>query len=356
MPYTVLGEMTEHNPVMTTEPCTTAWCVEVADSERPQLEAAFAAHPELDGRLLPGTLEGHLDDLATAAVVSVFIESRVGAVELDRLPKLELLVTRSTGFDHIDLAACAARGITVANVPSYGENTVAEHTFALLLALSRRLLFAIEHGRRGRLDRTGLQGTDLKGKTVGVIATGRIGLHFIRMARAFGMEVLAFDPRPNELLADVMQFTYVPLEELLRRSDVISLHAPSTPATRHLINADTLALVKPGAILLNTARGDLIDTEALVDALNAGRLAGAGLDVLEGEQDVDEDHHLLADGGVDDLKLALTRRLLAERDDVIVTPHNAFNSHEAVQRIADTTVAAIAAHHAGAEIETVVGV
>lgn len=324
----------------------TAYCVEVAESERKQLETAFARHPELEPRLLPGKLDDHLNELGDAEMLAVFIESRVTEPVLDRLPDLRLLVTRSTGVDHIDLAACEARGIAVANVPAYGENTVAEHTFALLLALSRRLLVAEQHGRRGRLDRAGLQGTDLKGKTVGVIGAGRIGLHFIRMARAFGMAVVAYDPQPNELLAEVMHFTYVPLEELLACSDVVSLHAPSNPATRHLIDADALARMKPGALLLNTSRGDLIDTQALIDALKAGRLGGVGLDVIEGERDVTEDHMLLAHGDVDELRDALTRRLLADFDDVIITPHNAFNSYEAVQRIADTTVAAFAAHAA----------
>lgn len=330
------------------------FCVEVADSERTQLETAFAARPELAPRLLPGRLDQNAGDVAGAEALTVFIESRVSAEALERLPALRLLVTRSTGFDHIDLDACAARGIAVANVPTYGENTVAEHTFALLLALSRRLLVAEQQGRRGRQDRAGLQGIDLKGRTVGIVGAGRIGLHFIRMARAFGMTVVAFDPQPDDLLADVMHFTYVPLDELLAISDVVSLHAPSTPATRHLIRAETLALMKPGAILLNTSRGDLVDTRALIDALNAGRLRGAGLDVIEGEHDVDEDHVLLDRGGVDDLREALTRRLLADRDDVILTPHNAFNSYEAVQRIADTTAAAVAAYAAGEPIGTLV--
>ena len=175
----------------------TAWCVEVADSERAQLLAAFDRRPDLAPRLLTGKLDEHLAELGDGEVLSVFIESRVDEPTLAALPKLKLLVTRSTGFDHIDLEACAERGIAVANVPTYGENTVAEHTFALLLALSRRLIFAEQHGRYGRLDRTGLQGTDLKGKTVDVIGAGRIGLHFIRMARAFGMNVLAFNPQPN---------------------------------------------------------------------------------------------------------------------------------------------------------------
>lgn len=330
------------------------WCVEVAESEREPLLAAFAGHPELEPRLLPGTLGEHLEEVSTAEVLAVFIESPVTAEVLGRMAKLKLLVSRSTGFDHIDLEECARRGIAVANVPAYGENTVAEHTFALLLALSRRILSAEQYGRAGRWDRHGLQGFDLKGKTVGVVGAGRIGLHFIRMARAFQMEVIVFDPKRDDLLADVLGFAYATLDELLERSDVVSLHAPSNPHTRHLINARTLAKMKRGAILLNTARGDLIDTTDLVDALNSGQLGGAGLDVVEGEADLSQDHHLLSTGGEEELRAAFSRRLLADRPDVIITPHNAFNSVEAVQRIADTSVAAMAAYAAGAPISTLV--
>ena len=174
------------------------------------------------------------------------------------------------------------------------------------------------------------------------------------MARAFQMKVIVSDPRRDSLLADVLGFEYVTLDELLQQSDVVSLHAPANEHTYHLINARSLATMKRGAILLNTARGDLIDSTALVDALNSGQLGGAGLDVVEGEQDVSEDHHLLAAGGEEALRAAFSGRLLADRDDVIITPHNAFNSIEAVQRIAGTSVAAMAAYAAGHPIETIV--
>jgi len=332
----------------------TCWCVEVADSERDQLVAAFAQHPELEPRLLLGPLAAHQHNLSTAEILSVFIESHVTSGVLEDLPNLKLLVTRSTGFDHIDLGACAERGVTVAHVPAYGENTVAEHTFALLLALARKLLAAERHGRVGRWDRQGLQGFDLKGKTVGVIGGGRIGLHFIRMARAFQMTVIVFDPRRDSLLADVLGFEYATLDDLFARSDVVSLHAPSNKNTYHLINAESLAKMKRGAILLNTARGDLINTRDLVSALNSGQLGGAGLDVVEGEQDVSEDLLLLGNGSEEELRAAFSRRLLSDREDVIITPHNAFNSYEAVQRIAEVSVEAMAAYVAGEPIETVV--
>jgi D-lactate dehydrogenase len=317
----------------------TVACVEAAPWEVAQLRAAFAGAPDVEPVLLPGRLQDHLGDVTGARTLSTFIHSRIGPAELDRMPALRLVATRSTGFDHIDVGACAARDVAVVNVPTYGENTVAEHTFALILALSRRLIVAEQKGRRADFDLSDLQGFDLKGRTLGVVGAGRIGLHVVRIARAFGMDVLAYDPQPAELLAEVLGFGYVELDELLERSHVVSLHAPAVPATRHMIGAAALARMRPGAVLVNTARGSLVDTEALVAALDSGRLAGAGLDVFEGEENVGEDYVLLARGGGEEaVRLALGRRLLADRDDVILTPHNGFNSQEAVQRIAETTV------------------
>jgi D-lactate dehydrogenase len=327
--------------------------VEVAPWEVAQIEAVVPEIPGVAATLRPGRLDQHLDEVAATEVLSPFIHSRVDAGALERLPRLRLVATRSTGVDHIDLEACAARGIAVANVPTYGENTVAEHTFALILGLSRRLIGAERKGRRADFDLSGLQGFDLKGRTLGVVGAGRIGLHVIRIARAFGMAVVVSDPNREELLAEVLGFDYVELDELLERSDVVSLHAPAVPATHHMIDAAALARMRPGALLINTARGALVDTEALVAALDSGRLGGAGLDVFEGEEHVGEDYELLAQGGEDRVRLALGRRLLADRDDVILTPHNAFNSREAVERIAATTAQNIAAFLAGESLNRV---
>ena len=321
-------------------------CLETAEWETEQLRGAFAQHPELEPRFLPGRLAEHLDEVADAPVLSTFIYSRVDAAALERLPAARLVATRSTGFDHIDLEAAAARGVSVCNVPTYGENTVAEHTFALILALSRRLLRAERRGRHGETDLAGLQGFDLKDKVLGVVGAGRIGLHVIRIGRAFGMRVLAADPHREDLLAEVLGFEYADLGDLLERSDVVTLHAPGAGGTRHLIGAEELERMKPGAVLVNTARGGLVDTEALIAALDRGHLGGAGLDVFEGEHTVTEDYGLLS-RPAEDLRVAFGRRLLADRDDVILTPHNAFNSYEAVERIAETTVENIACFLAG---------
>ena len=272
-------------------------------------------------------------------VLSPFIHTQVNQDLLDKLPLLELVATRSTGVDHIDLDACTRRGVLVSNVPYYGENTVAEHTFGLILSLSRNIHRAYLRTTRGDFSLEGLRGFDLKGKTIGVAGAGAIGLHVIRIAKGFGMSVLAYDPQPNRLIAEVLGFDYVPLEELLRRSDIVSLHAPAIPQTHHMLNRKTFALMKRGALLINTARGALVDTDALIWALDEGILSGAGLDVLEGEELVKEETQLLAETAAEDkLRMLLRQHVLLRRENVVITPHIAFNSREALQRILDTTV------------------
>src|SRR6266540_3696156 len=225
------------------------------------------------------------------AVLSVFVGSRVDQPLLDACPDLRLVATRSTGYDHVDLAACAARGVAVANVPTYGENTVAEHTFALILALSRNVHKAWVRTQRGDFTIQGLQGFDLRGRVLGLIGVGHIGLHTAKIARGFGMRVLASDPRPQPLLAELVGFGYVELEELV---------------------------------------------------------AGAGLDVLEGEELLTEDRRRLAlERDEASLRVLVENQLLAGREDVVVTPHVGFDSVEAVQRIAEVTAANVAAFLAG---------
>jgi D-lactate dehydrogenase len=322
-------------------------CVEVADWELEQLETAFLDHPELETRLLAGTLPDAADQIDDPDVISTFTRSSVDSGVLDRFPSLGLIATRSSGTDHIDLDACAARGVAVANVPSYGEHTVAEHTFALILALSRRLLPTGWKRRGDGAESPDLQGFDLAGKTLGVIGAGRVGVRVIRIARAFGMDVLASDPREDPLLADMLGFGYANLAQLLRRSEIVSLHVPALPETRHLIDAVALAMMRPGALLVNTAQGSLVDTAALVSALDSEHLAGAALDVYEGEDEVGEAHELLGLDLGKRLRAALGHRLLADRDDVVLTPHNGFNSYEAIAGVARVTADNIAAWRRG---------
>ena len=227
---------------------------------------------------------------AQAEALCIFIDSPIGASELKRFPAVKLIVTRSTGFDHIDTAEAVRRGITVANVPFYGENTVAEFTFALILALSRRVIDADERVREtGVFSPTGLRGFDLAGKTLGVVGTGHIGAHVIRIAQGFGMKVLGFDAFPNEKLAHELHFPYVPLQELLAGSDIVTLHVPYNEHTHHLINRETINSFKNGSYLINTSRGAVVETQALVRALENGTIAGAGLDVLEEEEELSKE-------------------------------------------------------------------
>jgi len=286
--------------------------------------------------------------------LSIFIYSALNESALTRFPSVRMIATRSTGFDHVDLAECRRRGIAVSNVPSYGENTVAEHTFALILMLSRKVHQSYNQVRAGHLERAMLTGFDLQGKTLGVIGAGRIGLHAIRIGRGFGMRVLSYDVRRDPFLADLLGFSYAPLETLLAESDIVSLHCPLIPSTRHIIGRTQFARMKRGALLINTARGGLVDTGALIEALDSGKLAGVGLDVVEDEELVKEEKQLLQEPHtLEQFRAAARNRMLLSRDDVVFTPHNAFNSQEALERILDTTIANLEAFRAGAPINTV---
>ncbi len=286
---------------------------------------------------------------ADTQVLSVFVNSKVTSAVMDALPELKLIVTRSTGYDHIDMAAATARGIVVCNVPSYGERTVAEYAFALLLTLSRKMYPALKRVHdEGVFHTDGLTGFDLAEKTIGVVGTGRIGCHVIEIAKGFGMHVLAYDPFPRNGLEEQMGMQYVTLEELLKRSDVVTLHAPYLPSTHHLLNSQNMPLIKQGAVLVNTARGGLVETQALVDVLASGVLAGAALDVLEEERYVGAEQTLLKGGSpAEQMKAVLADHQLMAYSNVLISPHNAFNTIEARERILDTVLQNIEKFTAG---------
>lgn len=287
--------------------------------------------------------------------ISIFTDSQVDAALLDQLRSLKLIATRSTGFDHISLAETKKRGIVVCNVPTYGENTVAEHTFGLILNLSRKIYQSIASVREKGFIPDGLRGFDLKGKILGIVGTGHIGQHVARIANGFQMNVIAFDAFPDKKLAKSLGFTYVTLEELLKQSDIITLHVPYNPHTHHLINMQNIGMVKKGAYIINTARGGIIETSALVKALDEGIIAGAGLDVLEEECYIKEEREMLVKGFAAkcDVKTLLQNHMLMERENVIITPHNAFNSTEALERILHTTIENIKAFVKKKPINTV---
>lgn len=296
-------------------------------------------------------------DASDCECIAVFIYSKVSKEIIDKLPNLKLITTMSTGFDHIDIDACTGRGISVCNVPVYGANTVAEHTFALILALSRKLVDSVDRTKKGDFTLDGLRGFDIKGKTLGVIGCGNIGRHVIKIAKGFDMDVIVFDVHKDEQKAKEMGFRYVEFDELLSDSDIITIHAPYNEHTHHMINKDNISKIKKGAYLINTSRGGLIETEALSNALKEGILAGAGLDVLEEECTIKEEKELLSHEFMKtcDLTTVLENHMLMQMENVIITPHNAFNSKEALTRILDTTIENIKACMKGEYINKVTG-
>lgn len=271
-------------------------------------------------------------------IVSVFIYSKLDKKLIGELKKknVNFIATRSTGFNHIDLKACKKAGITVSNVPCYGAVTVAEYTFALMLSISRKIIEAQRRVKKGDFSLEGLRGFDLQGKTLGVIGTGRIGREVVRIAKGFEMNVLCFDAYINKEVEK--EAKYVKLEELLKKSDIITLHLPLFKSTYHILNKDNIPLIKKGAVLINTARGELIETEALINALDSGRISYAGLDVLEGEKALKSYEELENVKDAEQLRKSLKSLHLIKRDNVIVTGHNAFNTNEAIERIVKTTI------------------
>jgi D-lactate dehydrogenase len=309
-----------------------------------------------------------------AEILSIFIHSRIARDFLAQHPAVRLIATRSSGYDHIDLAECRNRGVTVCSVSSYGDNSVAEHTLALMLALARRTREAREACRHRTFSYAATRAFELKGATLGVIGAGRIGLHVIRLARAFEMTVVVTDVHCEAHLQEVLGFRYVSLDELLPIADIITLHVPLTPATHHLLNREAFAKCKRGVLIVNTARGAVIDTAALIEALDNGVVAGAGLDVIEEERvmrqewstlvahAIIEDLHATASSDeprvVDSQRLAELQALLHNgtliaRPNVVFTPHIAFNSVQAVERINRTTVGNIQAFLAGRPVNVI---
>jgi D-lactate dehydrogenase len=305
-------------------------------------------------------------------VLSIFINSRITSAFLAAHPHLRFIATRSTALDHIDLPACRERKIAIANVSDYGFTTVAEHTFALILALSRRLREVMIAPKGGRFSYAATRGFDLAGKTLGIIGMGRIGQHVAELAHAFQMSVLAFDIDHPDGLEKSLDFKYVPLEEVLRESHIVSLHTPLTAGTYHILNRQTLAMCRKGVMIVNTARGSLIDTHALREALDSGQVGGAGLDVLQDERVMrqpvshiiaaDIVQHLRSDALAHDARDADRVRELEElmlgdavlsKSNVVFTPHVAFNSVEAVARVQEITVESITAFAKGRPVNIV---
>lgn len=274
--------------------------------------------------------------------VCAFVNDRVNALAIERLYNngVQLIAMRCAGYSNVDVKA-AFQKLHIVRVPAYSPHAVAEHTMGLLLTLNRRLHKAYNRTREFNFSIVGLTGTDLYGKTVGVIGTGKIGRTFIDICRGFGMRVLAYDKFP----AKDSGLDYVELDTLLRESDVISLHCPLMPDTRHILNRDAFSKMKKGVFILNTSRGALIDSEALLDALNSRTVGGAGLDVYE------EEANLFYEDRSDTIIHDDTLALLVSRPNVILTAHQAFLTEEALHNIAEETIKNLDAFFSGAPLE-----
>jgi D-lactate dehydrogenase len=299
-------------------------------------------------------------------IFSCFIYSKIDSAFLAAHPALKLVATRSTAVDHIDIAACHAKRVLVCSLPFYGDATVAEHTFALILALSRRLREVMLTPKNGRFSYEATRGFELVGKTLGIIGMGRIGQRVAELAHAFQMRVLAYDLHQSAATTGNLTCEFVTLDDLLASSHVISLHAPLSAETYHILNAENLAKCRRGVLVVNTARGSLLDTHALREALNSGQVGGAGLDVLQDERVMRESasriiasdiiQHLRSDALATDEHDADRIRELQElmlsddvlsRSNVVFTPHVAFNSVEATERMRHATLENIAGFVAG---------
>jgi D-lactate dehydrogenase len=271
--------------------------------------------------------------VAGAQSVCVFVNDRLDAPCLEQLHRagVRLVALRCAGFNNVDIPAAQSLGLAVVRVPAYSPYAVAEHTVALLLALNRKIHRAYNRVREHNFSLNGLVGFDLRGKTVGLVGTGKIGKIAARIFNGFGTDLLAFDPFPSPDWAAGLGVRYTAFDTLLAQSDIVSLHLPLTPQSRYLLNAGTMARMKPGAYLVNTSRGKLVDTTALLEALKSGQLGGVALDVYEEEEGIFfEDHsgEVLQD---DELSRLLTF------PNVLITAHQAFLTQEALSEIARVT-------------------
>ena len=271
-------------------------------------------------------------------ILTVFISSILDKKNIDKFPNLKLILTRSTGMDHIDLDYAKKKGIKVQNISNYGDISVAEYTFGLLFEISKKITLAnLEVKKTKNFSSRGIhkiETFDLADKKVGVIGTGMIGKKFIKIAKAFGMEVLAFDKYPDKEWAKKEGITYVSLDKLLKESDIISLHLPLLKSTKYFLSQKEFKKMKDGVIILNTARGALIKTEDFLEAIKNKKISSAGLDVLEDEACLGRENYL----STCQIKIKKLNKKIIGMKNVIVTPHNAFNSKEASQRRMDMSI------------------
>lgn len=283
------------------------------------------------------------DEYKDAEIISVFTTSRVNSKVLEQFKNLRLIALRSVGFNHIDLDYCKEYNISVVNTPNYGNITVAEFALALLLDVCRKVTVSYLEYKNSRVSPANLIGTELFGKTAGIVGLGAIGAEFARIAHGLGMNIVAFDKFEKEEMKQKYGVVYTDFDTLLEKSDFISIHAPLTKDNYHMFDEKSFEKMKDSAILINTGRGELIDTQALFNALVNKKIAGAGLDVLENEETMTDFDYMFGINRLDKLTLEQTiiNSRLFQLNNVIITPHTAFNSKEAVRRILNTTMSNI---------------
>lgn len=286
--------------------------LDIEETDRPLVREHFPHAVFADASLRDGKL---VEACIDAAVVSCFITTSFPRSVIEKLPKLKLLCTRSVGFDHIDIEACREKNITVCNVPDYGSHVIAEHVFALLLSTLRHIREGDDRVESGTFDYHGLRGMALKGKTIGILGTGKIGRKVAKIAHGYEMRILATDQCRTVELETELGVQYVSFEELLKQSDILTLHIPAIKETEHLLNAAAFSQMKDGVVLVNTARGSLIDSAALLKALHNGKVAYALLDVLEHEQNFKENEALI------------------KHPKVVTTPHVAFYADDSMRNM-----------------------
>lgn len=300
--------------------------------------------------------EPNYEAIKDAEIISVFTSSKVPGELMKKMPNLKLVATRSTGYNNVDIEYCKMADIKIVNVPRYGEVTVAEFAFALLLNVARKVSQAYDELKEGRINLQGAIGMDLLGKTIGIIGTGAIGCYTAKIAHGFGMKILSYDPFPKEDIKERFNVEYTELDELLKNSDIISLHAPSTKENYHMINDAAFNKMKDGVIIINTARGEIMDTGALYRALKSGKVSGAGLDVLECEEIIAQNELYLSKIDCvqkECLEKTLLNHKMLEMPNVVVTPHIAFDTKEAITRILNTTLENINSYLRGEIINNV---
>ncbi len=283
----------------------------------------------------PLSEENIIKNCHDAEILCTFINSKITPEVINSLPNLKLIVTRSVGYDHINLKAAHNKGITVVNVPDYGAHVISEFVFALLLSGLRNIDKGDKRVEDSKIfSPTGLKGFALKGKTLGIVGTGKIGRNVARIASmGFLMKVIAYDPYPSKEMAEENHFSYVDLDSIWKESDIITMHCPLLPETKHIINEESISLMKNGVIIVNTSRGGIIDTKALVSGIKSKKVSHAFLDVLEHENNIDIDEELI------------------KLPNVITTPHIAFYADDSMERMYDSAIESINLYLEGVDIK-----